>query len=251
MASSNRLLSFAALVAALLVALWAAPAAHAQDNFKELRREVAELEKKLTDAEKSLQDANTKVSENTAAQAKAAADKLPALKAEGRRLSSEAARAQEARDKARSTLASKQGELRAAASKHAADQIAAKTDIAIRLQEIMKAIDTWSETLGPLPQVPALRDTTALDPEAARATIEGDRARLDEFDKWAEGEEARLKVEVERADKLIGAEAQVKDADNGPEMVKQAKSLKETLQRRQKDVAGLRKKAADDKKKLK
>jgi hypothetical protein len=250
MASSNRLRSFAALVA-IMLAIWAVPALHAQDNFKELRKEVAELEKKLTDTEKSLHDANAKVSDNIAAQAKAPPEKLQALKAEGRRLGSEAAKAQEARDKARSTLASKQGELRAAASTHATEQVAAKSDIAIRLQEILKAIDTWSTTLGPLPPVPALRDTTALDPEAARATIEGDRARLDEFDKWAEGEEGRLKVEVERADKLIGAETSVKDADNGPEMVKQAKALKETLQKRQQEVSALRKKAADSKKKLK
>lgn len=236
------------LCVALLSVLCAAGSALAQDNFKDLRREVTQLEEKLAEAEKALSEISRKVDDNARAQSQAAANApkdLPALKAEGLKLRGQATSAQETRDKARAALAAKQGDLRAAASKHCVDQLAAAGNLNVRLQEIVRALDTWKSTLGVLPVVPALRDTTGLDPEARRATLEGDRARLKEFDAWAAGEETRLGTEIDRADTLIAGEKLVKDADNGPLMVKQSKELKETLKERQKTVANHRKQAAD------
>lgn len=239
-------------MAVLMTALCAAAPVFAQDQFKQLRKDVSELSTRLNEAEKALSEANRKLNENKTAQDAARNDlaKLNALKTEGTKLRREADAAQDNRNSARSRLASKQGEMRGTASKHGADQLTAAGNINERINQMRLAIDAWNEALGTLPDVPALRDTSNLDPDTKRATIDGDKARLREFDTWAAAEEDRLKTELSRADNLIGAEAQVKGQDDGPAMVSSAKKLKETLQSRQKKVGELRQAAAAALKKL-
>ncbi len=242
------------MLALSIGALLAAPVAHAQGDYKQLRKDVAELVTRLNDSETKLSEANQKLNANLAAQDAAKNDptKVAQLKKEGVALRATANTAQDNRDSARSNLASKQGDLRAAASKWAVDQLTAAGNLNARVVEVRHAFDAWNEALGTLPEVPAVRPITAdMDPEVKNATIAGDRARLKAFDAWASGEEDRLKTELDRAEKLIGAEAQVKGTDDGPDMVKEAKALKDTLKTRQTKVAELRRKAAEALKNLK
>jgi len=241
-------------LALFLATLLAAPVVHAQGDYKQLRKDVAELVTRLSDAEKKLSDANQKLNANLAAQDAAKNDpqKLAQLKKEGLGLRATANTSQDDRDSARSNLASKQGDLRGAASRYAVDQLTVAGNLNARVVEIRHAFDAWNEALGTLPDVPALRPITAdMDPDLKNATIAGDRARLKSFDAWASGEEERLKAELDRADKLIAAEAQVKGADDGADMIKEAKAIKETLKTRQTKVGELRRKAAEALKNLK
>lgn len=242
------------MLAVWFAALLAAPVAHAQADYKQIRKDVAELANRLNEAERKLADANQKLNANLAAQDANKNDpaKVAQLKKDGVALRAGANTAQDDRDSARSNLASKQGDLRGAASRYAVDQLTAAGNLNARVVEIRHAFDAWNEALGTLPDVPAVRPITAdMDPELKNATIAGDRARLKTFDSWAAGEEDRLKVELDRADKLIAAETQVKGTDDGADMIKEAKAIKETLKTRQTRVADLRRKAAEALKNLK
>ncbi|MBX3475272.1 MAG: hypothetical protein KF754_12880 [Planctomycetes bacterium] len=251
MESPNRA-TRAVLWLALVLALCAAVPLHAQEQFKQLRRDISELTSKLNEAESALSEANRKISENQKAQDDAKNDpaRLNALKTEGTRLRAAADTAQDNRNSARARLASKQGEMRGTASKHAADQVTGAGNLNVRVNEIRIAIDAWNEALGALPVLPALRNTAGLDPDTKRATLAGDKARLTDLDNWAAAEESRLKTELERADSLINFEPQVKGLDDGPVMVESSKQLKKTLQERQKKVGELRNQAAELMKKL-
>lgn len=251
MASAN-LACRAVLLAVLVAVLGAAAPAFAQEQFKQLRQEIRDLNTSLAEAERTLAEANRKIAENQAAQDAAKSDpaRLNALKTEGTKLRAAADSAQDNRNSARSRLASKQGEMRSTASKHAFDQISAAGNLNVRVNEVRIAIDAWNEALGALPDLPTLRDTSGLDPDTRRATIAGDKARLSGFDSWAAAEESRLKTELERVDSLIAFEPQVKGLDDGPVMVEASRTLKKTLQARQKQVAELRRQSAELLKKL-
>jgi hypothetical protein len=231
----------------ILAALAAAPVAHAQNNFRQLRKEISELAVKVTEAEKALSDADTKVNENNRAYEDALKKdpaRAQAIKTEGVNLRKAAETAQKNRDSARRALMDKQVELRNSAGGHAVNQLSAQGAWAPRINEARLALEAWTEALSSLPEVPQVRKPDP-DPDVTAAQKKGDRERLAEFDRWAAAEEARIKTDIERCDKLIGAEAQVRGEDDGPALVSESKKLKETLQSRQKTLADLRRTAAD------
>lgn len=241
------------MVALLFAALAAAPSLFAQNNFKQLRADIGNLAGKLADAQKKLSDADSKVNENNRAYEDALKNnpgKAATIKAEGVGLRQAAETAQKDRDAARKALQEKQVELRNSAASHAVNQLSAAGALATRINEARLALEAWKESLGSLPEVPVIRKSDP-DPDVQAAQKRGDRDRLNEFDAWAAAEEARIKADIERCDKLIAAEAQVKGEDDGPALVRESKDMKSTLQDRQKAVGELRRVAADRLKQLK
>lgn len=241
------------MLALLFAALAAAPTLFAQNNFKQLRADISNLAGKFNDAQKKLSDADAKVNENNRAYEDALKNnpgKAAGIKAEGVALRQAAETAQRDRDAARKALQAKQVELRNSAGGHAVNQLSAAGALPTRINEARLALEAWKESLGSLPEVPQIRKADP-DPDVQAAQKRGDRDRLNEFDAWAVAEEDRIKSDIERCDKLINAEAQVKGEDDGPALVKESKDLKSALQDRQKAVGELRRVAADRLKQLK
>ncbi|MCC6465392.1 MAG: hypothetical protein IT463_08655 [Planctomycetes bacterium] len=249
MRSSNQqpdLRALPVLLALLLLAAWAVPL-RAQEKFDRLKQEVARLATDLEAAGSAEADAAARVEENRRAQNDAAGDakRLEELKREGRKLADSAHGAKERREQAQAALAGKQGELRDTASKHAVDRLAAQGNLQQRVNDANAGVDAWQGALGTLPSVPALRPLEGItDPALRKATQDGDRKRLKDFDAWCAAEEARLKTELSRVDQVINAEAQVKGADDGPLLIDTAKTLKKTLESRQSTLKALRADAA-------
>lgn len=238
---------------ALLLLLAGAGTLRAQEKFDRLKQEVARLATDLDAAATAEADAAARVEDNRRAQNNAAGDakRLEELKREGRKLADAAQSAKERREQAQAAVAGKQGELRDSASKYAADQLGAQGNLQQRVNNANFGLDAWKEALGPLPAVPALRPLDGItDPAVRKATQDGDRKRVRDFDAWCASEETRLKTELSRVEQVIKAEPQVKGADDGPLLVDTAKALKKTLETRQSTLATLRADAAQKLKQL-
>ncbi|MDC1141490.1 hypothetical protein OAU50_00220 [Planctomycetota bacterium] len=235
MASKSLLIS---LLAVFLISssVWAEP------KYKTLQADVVKLQTKLSEAENARLAAAKKVANNVRMQQKVSGDELGRLKREGVALARAENKAAKAVGTARTNMTNKQGEVRAAAAKFASSEIGKKVgNLAEHIREVIFATDAWSEAIGPLPDVPKVRDTSAIaEPEEKMAIIADDKKALKAFTKWADAETGRLTAELKLMDKLLKSENDVKDEDDGPLMIRESKALKKVLDDRKVEVANLK-----------
>jgi phage protein D len=233
MAYKNLVLSFT-LLAAMLLACAGAPM-HA-DELDNLSEAVTKAETEYSEAEKTEKSAQKKTEENASAQkrAKDAGDdkEYQRLKSDGVDLKSKLRDATNARLQAERALASKRSELRREASKVAEEQITANGDTNSRAKRAGDALELWNSSLKDLLPVPVLTSTKDMDDAQIKATRQDDKARLKDYETWAEGEKSTCETEQSRADSLVKNEAKFKGADAHDRLLKESKALKEKLDKR-------------------
>lgn len=243
--------SLGRLLLALLCALVASGPLCAEPDLDDLKKEITKLEAQLPGLEKKHNDAVKDFNANKAAQAKAEGKELAALKAEGMKLSRDVASAADEVLQLRRKIADKQGEIRETAAAHTLKRINAAGNVNVRIKDAIFAMEEWEKSLGPLPEVPQPQDLSNFaDPMLKAAAKKDDRKRIKAYDDWAKAEEKRIKEEIETADKLVGKNKVVEDADDGGLYLDEARKLKKTLEKRQKQVKKLRDSARDALKEL-
>jgi hypothetical protein len=229
--------SLTRLLLVCLLTLAAGGAAFAEPDYRALKQDIKKLEDGLNDAAREARDADKKVADNNSeilkAQQAGDAALEKKLKTTGTTLARQAGDAAKKLREAERGLANKHGELRAAAAKHAVAQLTAAGNLDARVKEARDALSDWRDAIGALPGVP---DTDKLkgisDPETKAAAAKQLKSQLDDFDKWVSDEEKRIGTEIKQAAELINAESKLKDAKDGPALVKSAKALKAELDER-------------------
>lgn len=231
------------LLAALLVLVFAAllaPTVLNADDLDDLKNAVADAQSELAKSDKAEKDTLKEIGENNAAQKKARDagknDEYQRLKSRGIELKTNLSKATNARQQAERNLATKRGALRKEASKVAEEQIGAQGDANSRAKRAGDAVDTWKEALGALLTPPEIRKCEGLDDDEAKAQKQDDKQRLSDFIAWAGAEKANVETEIKRAEALVKAEDKFKGADAQARLINDAKSLKSTLESRNRDL---------------
>lgn len=225
------------LCLSLLVALLALAAGYGplHADIKELKQDIKELEKDRDEAREDERDASGALDDNQNRQRKAEGEELKRLKRDAVDLASKLRIARENLAVIGREIAKKQSELRADASKTAADKVDAKGEAAKLVADAADALKIWSGALGELPTVPEYRSTDGMDDDEAHAQHNDDRKKIKTFIKWCDDEVARLDAEIGRADTVISNKLA-----GGNQLAKDASALKSRLQQRKKSVEALR-----------
>lgn len=235
--ASRNLHSLALLLLACLLTLAAGGVVRAEPDYKALKQDIKKLEDSLNEAAREARDADKKVADNNTEIKKAqqAGDQAleKKLKTTGTSLAKQAGDAAKKLREAERSLANKHGELRAAAAKHAVAQLTAAGGLDARVKEARGALADWRDAIGVLPVVPETNKLEGItEPETRQVAIKQLKAQLNDFDSWVSDEEKRIATELKQADELINAESKLKDAKDGPALIKSAKELKSELDER-------------------
>lgn len=224
-------------LAFVLVFLLAAAQPIRADDFDDLKSAVSEAETEFSKAEKAERAAFKKIDENNAAQRTAQGDELQRLKTTAVELKAAWRSTENSLIKARRSLATKRGELRKEASKVAEEQISAQGDVNSRAKRAGDAVDVWKEALGELLAPPEIRKCEGLDDDEAKAQKQDDKKRLNDFVSWASTEKSNVEIEFKRAEALVKGEDKFKGADAQARLINDAKSLKGTLDSRNRELS--------------
>jgi hypothetical protein len=232
------------LVAALLVLVLAAmlgPSVLQADDLDDLKNAVADSQSELAKSDKAERDILKEISENNAAQKKAKDagkdEEYQRLKSRGIELKTSLSKTTTSRQQAERNLANKRGALRKEASKVAEEQIGAQGDANSRAKRAGDAVEIWKEALGELLVPPEIRKGEGLDDDEMKAQKQDDKQRLNDFITWAGTEKANIETEIKRAEALVKAEDKFKGADAQARLMNDAKSLKGTLETRNRQLS--------------
>lgn len=237
--------SLARLLLTCLLTLAVCGAVSAEPDYKALKQDIKKLEDSLNDAAREARDADTKVADNNReilkAQQAGDAALENKLKTTGTTLAKQAGDAAKKLREAERALASKQGDLRAAAARYAVAQLTAAGSLDDRVKEARTALGDWTGAIGTLPLVPETDKLKGItDPEVKAAAAKQLKSQLNDFDSWVNAEEKRIDTELKQVNELIKAESKLKPAKDGAALVSSAKSLKTELDERKIQLGELR-----------